>query len=288
MNTLFRGSRLSNLCFQPQKQTPLIVSSTIFATPTSKMASIDLKSHSYSTTSHKTETKRHHRKSLRITLIGPPGSGKGTQSAKIERDFNLTTISTGQILRTASTQDSVLGKQIRDILAKGELVPDDIMLSIIKESISSQTNGWILDGYPRNPIQASQLDNILVETEQPLTLVFYLDVPQEALFERLQERWIHPGSGRTYNMVYSPPKEPGKDDITGEPLVKRMDDNIETIKKRLDTYYESTFPLLDYYKKVGLLASIKSPTSDVGYVEIENILKKALNGNWTPSQSGKL
>lgn len=217
------------------------------------------------------------KKGVRLTLIGPPGSGKGTQSTKLEQDFGLSSIATGLILRKTAEQDTEAGKRIRAILAEGGLVEDDTMLSIIKDALQKEKNGWIIDGYPRNPVQAGNLDSLLKDIKQPLSVVFYLDVPEEVLMERLQERWIHLASGRTYNTTFSPPKVAGVDDVTGEPLVKRSDDNPASIKHRLELYHQATEPLVEYYKQAGLLFSIKSPTSAIGYVKIKEIMTDLVN-----------
>lgn len=214
-----------------------------------------------------------HKSSVRITLIGPPGSGKGTQSAKIERDFGLSTISTGQILRQLADEKTEKGASVSAILKAGGLVSDDIMLDIIKNAIQKEKNGWLLDGYPRNPKQAAQLDELLHDIMQPLSLVFYLDVPESVLLERIQERWVHPASGRTYNMTFSPPKVHGKDDATGEPLVRRMDDNAVALQTRIQTYHDATLPLIEYYRTAGILVPVESPTSTIGYVKIKEVLQ---------------
>lgn len=215
-------------------------------------------------------------KALRITLIGAPGSGKGTQSAKIERDFGLSTISTGQMLRKLSEEKSELGKSVHAALQSGGLVGDEIVLNIIKDAITKEKNGWLLDGYPRNPKQAAQLDELLKGVHQPLNIVFHLQVPEEVLLERVKERWLHPASGRIYNSTFSPPKVPGKDDVTGEPLVRRLDDDANLMETRIRTYHESTLPLLHYYRETGLLIDVESPTSTIGYVKIKKVLEDML------------
>jgi adenylate kinase len=217
------------------------------------------------------------KRSVRLTIIGAPGSGKGTQSSKIERDFGLSTISTGQILRRLAEENSEKGLSVNNILKSGGLVGDDIMLDIIKSAVVQESNGWLLDGYPRNPKQAAQLDELLNNVHQPLSLVFYLQVPEDVLLERVKERWIHPASGRTYNMTFSPPKVPGKDDITGEPLVRRNDDNEEALQARIRTYHEATIPLIEYYSKAGLLVPVESPTSTIGYVKIKKVLQDLID-----------
>ncbi|KYQ92728.1 adenylate kinase [Tieghemostelium lacteum] len=212
-------------------------------------------------------------KSLRLTIIGAPGSGKGTQSAKLQRDYGVSPISTGQILREAAEEPSDFGKLIKEKVSNGDLISNDIMLQIIQKSLLQTKNGWLLDGYPRTPDQAHHLDTLLQERNIPLDLVLYLDVPEHVLSERIQDRWVHPRSGRVYHSVFSPPKVSGIDDVTGEPLIRRSDDkDQEVFKHRIDTFKESTFPLLKYYKEKGLLYSIDSPTSDLGYIKIKQVV----------------
>eukprot|EP01132_Coremiostelium_polycephalum_P006040 gene6040-7524_t len=214
--------------------------------------------------------------SLRITIIGAPGSGKGTQSAKLQRDYGIQPISTGQILREVAEQDTELGRSLKKKLSAGELISNELMLEIIQQSLNVP-NGWLLDGYPRTPEQADHLDKILNQRNTPLDCVLYLDVPENVLAERIQDRWVHPKSGRVYNSVFSPPKVKGIDDVSGEPLVRRSDDNdLQVLKNRIETFKNSTFPLLKYYQEKGLLSSIDSPNSDVGYVKIKQVLDDLL------------
>eukprot|EP01133_Synstelium_polycarpum_P015937 gene15937-18946_t len=183
---------------------------------------------------------------LRIALVGAPGSGKGTQSAKLEKDYGLRPISTGQILRQASMEDTELGRDIKAKLDEGRR-------------------------------QAEDLDRWLEERKTPLDFVIYLEVPEEVLIDRIQDRWIHPASGRVYNSTYKVPRVPGFDDETGEPLVRRSDDNEERkIKDRIETYHRETMPILTHYKQKGKLVSIYSPTSDVGYESITELFNKLL------------
>jgi len=215
-------------------------------------------------------------KVLRIVLIGVPGSGKGTQSAKIERDYGVLPISTGHLLRTAVSEGTPLGKIAQKQMIGGGLVADDIMLSLIKHNLNFQAGkSWLLDGFPRNVTQAKQLDTLLEELKQPLSHVFYLKVSEEVIYDRLKERLVHVPSGRVYNTSFNPPKVDGLDDITGEPLTKREDDNIETVRARLDSFHRVTSPLLLHYEAKGALQTIDSPTSDIGYVAIKKILDKA-------------
>ncbi|EGC30779.1 hypothetical protein DICPUDRAFT_40956 [Dictyostelium purpureum] len=219
------------------------------------------------------------REGLRLTIIGAPGSGKGTQSEKLKNDYNVQPISTGQILREVSQEDSELGRSISSKLAAGELISNDIMLNIIEKALDDKSN-WLLDGYPRNPEQAEHLDRFLTKKNIPLSLVLYLDVPEDVLAERVQDRWVHPGSGRVYNNIFSPPKVKGIDDVTGEPLVRRSDDkDIEVFKHRIDTFKQSTIPLLKYYESKGILYTIGSPNSTDGYVKIKEVLTKFIKTN---------
>ncbi|GAM24485.1 hypothetical protein SAMD00019534_076600 [Acytostelium subglobosum LB1] len=216
------------------------------------------------------QTSSTHSKSsqLRVAIVGAPGSGKGTQSAKLERDFGLKSISTGQILRKASTEDTELGRDIKAKLDSGQLLSDDYMFSLVKDYLS-KIGSYLLDGFPRTTKQAEALDKWLEERNTPLDFVLYLDVPEEVLIERILDRWIHPASGRVYNSTYKVPKVPGTDDITGEPLVRRSDDNEELkIKDRIETYHRETMPILTHYKNKNKLVTIFSPTSDVGYESI--------------------
>ncbi|KAF2069943.1 hypothetical protein CYY_008740 [Polysphondylium violaceum] len=215
--------------------------------------------------------------SLRMTIIGAPGSGKGTQSTKLKRDYGVVPISTGQILREAAEEDTPFGKEIAKKLKTGDLISNDIMAEIIQKVLNNQNN-WLLDGYPRNPEQAEHLDKVLKEKDIPLTVALYLDVPENILQERIQDRWVHPKSGRVYNSVFSPPKVKGIDDVTGEPLVKRSDDNDEKVfQNRIKTFKESTLPLLKYYEKQGILYTISSPTSDEGYIKIKKVLDQVVH-----------
>jgi len=214
-----------------------------------------------------------HNKPFRIVLIGLPGSGKGTQSSKLEKDYDLVSVSSGHLLRTEVAKNASLRK-IAEQMVGGGLVSDDIMLGLIKEKLRElgSNQSWLVDGFPRNISQAEQLDNLLEEVKQPLTHVFYLKVPESVIFERLKERLVHVPSGRVYNLSFNPPKVAGKDDVTGEPLSRRGDDNVETIKARLNTYKVSTFPLLEFYKRKGTEYTIDSPTSPIGYLKIQKIL----------------
>jgi len=212
---------------------------------------------------------------LRLVLVGSPGSGKGTQAGCIQQDFGLSNISTGDILRNLSPETNRLHSEVSKQLSSGGFVSDDLMLELVKKSITNGealSTGWILDGYPRNPHQAMQLEELLKSVHQSITVVFYLKVTEDVIVNRLKDRWVHLPSGRVYNTEYKPPKDFGIDDITGEPLVKRLDDSSETITKRLKAYHDSTLPVLNFYESVGKLMTIEAPTSREGYITIKQIL----------------
>ncbi|KAL6057920.1 Adenylate kinase 2 [Balamuthia mandrillaris] len=218
---------------------------------------------------------------LRFTLIGPPGAGKGTQCAKIKRDFGIDAISTGDLLRAELQAGSDLGKAAKDLIDRGELVSDDLMLGIVRTALSSRSanvqESWILDGHPRTPNQAQQLHTLLEELGTPLSFAMFLQVDKKVIADRLKDRWVHGPSGRTYNLQYNPPKVPGHDDVTGEPLIQRDDDKPETVLARLETFENATKPVLDFYKERDMLVVIPSPNSDVGYEHIRKELFNRIN-----------
>lgn len=184
---------------------------------------------------------------MRVILLGAPGAGKGTQAQFIMDHFNIPQISTGDMLRAAVKAGTPLGRKAKEVMDAGELVSDDIILGLVKERIAADdcANGFLLDGFPRNIAQAQAL----IDENIPIDYVVDLDVPDEELIERLKGRRVHPGSGRVYHVKYAPPKEPGKDDETGEELVHREDDQEETVRKRLQVYKDQTRPLVDFYRE---------------------------------------
>ncbi|TPX32963.1 hypothetical protein SmJEL517_g03996 [Synchytrium microbalum] len=213
--------------------------------------------------------------SLRFLIMGCPGSGKGTQTSRIIKQFPVTTTSAGDLLRDHITRGTDVGKVAAKYIDQGNLVPDELIINLVLEELNASLLGknWILDGFPRTLGQAKSLDAKLNEMKQPLDLVINLDVPEEVILGRIMDRWIHAPSGRVYNLSYNPPKVAGKDDITGEPLSKRADDNVETFKTRLDKYHSATRPLLEYYKTQGILKSFSGKTSDEIFPKIQSELK---------------
>ena len=182
---------------------------------------------------------------MRLILLGPPGAGKGTQAAFICQKFGIPQISTGDMLRAAVKAGSPLGVAAKMVMDSGGLVGDDIIIGLVKERITQAdcANGFLFDGFPRTIPQADAMKSAGVK----LDVVLEIDVPDEAIVERMSGRRVHMGSGRTYHVKYNPPKVEGKDDATGEPLIQRDDDKEETVKKRLAVYQSQTRPLVAYY-----------------------------------------
>jgi len=203
---------------------------------------------------------------VRMVLIGPPGAGKGTQAPKIlERFENLVChLATGDLLREQVAQGTELGKQAKTIMDQGALVSDEIMVNMIKDQLEHNRackKGFILDGFPRTTTQAEKLDQMLAERKQKLDHVIELQIPDQLLISRITGRLIHPASGRSYHKEFNPPKKPMTDDITGEPLVQRSDDNETTLRKRLGSYHAQTQAVTDYYKKFGIWSPVDATQS---------------------------
>jgi adenylate kinase len=182
---------------------------------------------------------------MRLILLGAPGAGKGTQATFICRQYGIPQISTGDMLRAAVKAGTPLGVQAKIVMDSGQLVSDDIIIGLVKERLTQSdcANGFLFDGFPRTIAQADAMKTAGVK----LDYVLEIDVPFDAIIERMSGRRSHPASGRTYHVKFNPPKTDGKDDVTGEPLIQREDDKAETVQKRLDVYSLQTRPLVDYY-----------------------------------------
>ena len=184
---------------------------------------------------------------MRLILLGAPGAGKGTQAAFICQRFGIPQISTGDMLRAAVKAGTPLGLAAKKVMDSGALVSDEIIIGLVKERIAQPdcANGFLFDGFPRTIPQADAMKAAGVK----LDVVLEIDVPDEAIIERMSGRRSHPASGRTYHVKFNPPKVAGRDDVTGEELVQREDDKEETVRTRLDVYKNQTRPLVAYYSK---------------------------------------
>lgn len=190
---------------------------------------------------------------MNIILFGPPGAGKGTQSALLVDKLNMFHISTGDLLRAAIKEQSTLGMEAKAFMDKGELVPDEVVIGLVREKLEG-LNGqsFILDGFPRTAAQAESLEQMLQSLDQKIEKALFLEVPRELLMSRLTGRWLCKSCGAVYHMVSHPPKTEGVCDSCGSSeLYQRDDDKAEVIGTRLDAYSKSTLPLVDYYKQAG-------------------------------------
>jgi adenylate kinase len=184
---------------------------------------------------------------MRLILLGAPGAGKGTQANFIKDKFNIPQISTGDMLRAAVKAGTPLGLEAKKVMDAGGLVSDDIIIGLVKDRLKQPdcANGYLFDGFPRTIPQADAMKDAGVAIDY----VLEIDVPDEAIIERMSGRRVHQPSGRTYHVTFNPPKTAGKDDVTGEDLIQRDDDKEDTVKKRLSVYHEQTEVLVDYYNK---------------------------------------
>ncbi|KJR43747.1 MAG: adenylate kinase [Limnobacter sp.] len=206
---------------------------------------------------------------MRLILLGAPGAGKGTQATFIKEKFGIPQISTGDMLRAAVKAGTPLGIEAKKVMDSGGLVSDEIIINLVKERLkeSDCANGYLFDGFPRTIPQAEAMKEAGVKID----FVLEIDVPHDAIIDRMSGRRTHPASGRTYHIKFNPPKQEGIDDVTGEPLVQRDDDKEETVKKRLDVYEKQTRPLVDYYGQWAATGDASAPQyrkiAGVGSVE---------------------
>jgi adenylate kinase len=194
---------------------------------------------------------------MRLILLGGPGAGKGTQATFITQKYGIPQISTGDMLRAAVKAGTPLGLAAKQVMDRGDLVSDDIIIGLVKERIQKPdaAKGFLFDGFPRTIPQADAMKNSGVGLEH----VVEIAVPDEVIIERMSGRRAHLPSGRTYHVKFNPPKVAGKDDVTGEPLVQRDDDKEETVRKRLEVYHRQTEPLLHYYAKWAKSGDPRAP-----------------------------
>jgi adenylate kinase len=201
---------------------------------------------------------------LNLILLGPPGAGKGTQAERLQEDFPLAYIATGDMLRSAVKEGTELGQKAKEYMDNGDLVPDEVIIGVILECVESDNarDGFLLDGFPRTIGQADALEADLGELGRKLTAVLLVEAPDEDIVKRLSGRRVSK-SGRVYHVDFDPPKHEGRCDVDGSALVQRDDDKPETIRKRLAVYHKQTSPLIEYYEQRGLLRRFdgtRSPT----------------------------
>jgi adenylate kinase len=198
-----------------------------------------------------------------IVLLGPPGAGKGTQAKKVSQEMCIPHISSGDIFRENMKNDTELGKLAKEYINKGQLVPDDVTIAMIKERLSRSDceNGALLDGFPRTPPQAEALDEILADLHGSVSAVPYIKVADEELIARLTGRWTCPKNGHVFHQKFNPPKVEGKCDFDGSELYQRDDDKVETVTNRIRVYLTQTQPLIDYYQDKGVLIEIDGAKS---------------------------
>jgi adenylate kinase len=204
---------------------------------------------------------------MRLILLGGPGAGKGTQANLVKDRYQIPQISTGDMLRAAQKEGTELGLKAKEYMDAGKLVPDDVIIGLVKERIKEPDceRGFLFDGFPRTIPQADAMKEVGV----PIEAVVDIDVPDGEIIKRMGGRRVHLASGRTYHIVFNPPKEEGKDDETGEPLIQRDDDQEETVRARLGVYHDQTEPLIKYYSTWAASGEAGTP----GYVKINGIGK---------------
>lgn len=183
---------------------------------------------------------------MKLILLGAPGAGKGTQAQYLTEKYGIPQISTGDMLRAAVKAGTELGKVAKKIMDEGGLVSDELIINLVKERIAQDdcTDGFLFDGFPRTIPQAQALKDANVSIDG----VVEIDVADTEIIKRMSGRRVHPGSGRTYHLTFNAPKQAGKDDVTGEDLVQRVDDHEDTVRQRLNVYHQQTAPLVDFYK----------------------------------------
>ncbi len=216
---------------------------------------------------------------MRVVLLGPPGAGKGTQARRLAERHGIPHIATGDLLREAVASGNDLGRQVRTYVERGELVPDEVVLALVKDRLRKPDAqaGVVLDGFPRTVAQARGLDRLLCNLGCRLDAVILLEVAEEALVRRLAGRWTCPVCGRVFHELYHPPRTPGVCDVDGTSLTQREDDRPETVRRRLAVYAEQTAPLVEYYRARGLLHVVDGSQEPQAVAEaIETVLRRVV------------
>ncbi len=213
---------------------------------------------------------------MNLILMGLPGAGKGTQAERIVNKYGIPHISTGDMFRAAIKAETELGLEAKSFMDAGELVPDEVTIGIVRDRLSEADcqKGFLLDGFPRTVAQAEALEELLQSLGRKIDYVLNIDVPEQLLLERLTGRWVSPTSGRTYHVIFNPPKVEGKCDVDGSDLIQRDDDKPETVKKRLEVNQKQAKPLFDFYTEKGYLRNIDG-NQDIEKVfeEIDQLLR---------------
>lgn len=215
---------------------------------------------------------------INAVFIGPPGAGKGTQGPRLQKNYSVCLLATGDMLREEVDSGSDLGNALKSFMQQGKLASDDLVINMINKRLNTEAchNGFILDGFPRTVIQAKALDDLLETRNTKLDSAIEFKIDDQLLIKRITGRLLHKASGRTYHEEFHPPKKPMTDDLTGEPLIRRLDDNEDTLKQRLHSYHTYTMPLMQYYQKSGVLTRVNaSEKADVVYSNIKEVFDKA-------------
>jgi len=207
---------------------------------------------------------------MKLLFFGPPGAGKGTQAKKVSEIFKIEHISTGDILREAVNKGSKLGKKVKTIIDKGELVPDEIMNELVKEKIKD-LDSFILDGYPRTIEQAKSLDRTLKELNKQIDAVVLIDVPEEEIVKRISSRRVCPNCGKVYNLITLKPKNDELCDNCGTNIIQRNDDREEIVRERYKIYQRNTYPVIEFYRKNNTIITID------GSKDVEEVTKELFN-----------
>jgi adenylate kinase len=216
---------------------------------------------------------------MRLSFLGPPGAGKGTQAQRLSAAWGIPHLSTGEMLRAAIRAQTPLGLEAQGFMRAGNLVPDGLVIRMLRERLQQADTrpGFLLDGFPRTVVQADAL-----EAFAPLDAVLYFDIPEPELMERLADRWSCPKCGRVYNLRSNPPRTPGICDADGAPLVQRPDDRPEAVLVRLKVYHQETAPVLAYYRERGLVKTVQASGS---VEEVHSRILEALGGRTPPVRS---